>query len=63
VVNAGIIYKKYDVEDLREKIQYVMRSPEVVRMYGEKAKERIKANYSWDAVTDKYESLFLKMTG
>ena len=62
VGNAAIIYKKNHVEDLREKIQYVIGSPEVIRMYGEKAKERIKANYSWDAVTDKYENLFLKMT-
>lgn len=62
VGNAGIIYKKNDIEDLREKIEYVIRNPEVIRMYGEKARKRIKANYSWDTVTDKYESLFLKMT-
>lgn len=61
VGNAGIIYKKNDVEDLREKLEYVIRNPQVIRIYGEKAKERIKANYSWDAVTDKYESLFLEM--
>lgn len=61
VGDAGIIYKKNDVEDLREKIEYVIRNPQVIKMYGEKAKERIKANYSWDTVTDKYEDLFLKM--
>jgi len=61
VRNAGIIYKKNDIEDLRERIEYVIRNPEIVRMYGEKAKERIKANYSWKAVTNKYESLFLKL--
>ena len=61
VGNAGIIYKKNDVENLREKIEHVIRNPKVIRIYGEKAKERIKANYSWDMVTDKYESLFLKM--
>ena len=62
VGNAAIIYKKNDVEDLREKIQYVMRNPKIIRMYGEKAKKGIKANYSWDTVTDKYENLFLEMT-
>ena len=61
VGKAGIIYKKNDIEDLREKIEYVIRNPEVIRMYGEKARKRIKANYSWDAVADKYEDLFLKM--
>ena len=62
VGNAGIIYKKNDVEDLREKIEYVIRNPKSIRMYGEKARKSIKANYSWDAVTDKYENLFLEMT-
>jgi len=62
VINdAGIIYKKNNVKDLKEKIEYVIKNPEVIRMYGEKAKERVKANYSWDAVTEKYESLFFKM--
>ena len=61
VGDAGIIYKKNDVEDLREKIEYVIKNPEVIRIYGEKAEEKIKANYSWDAVTDEYEDLFLKM--
>jgi len=62
VINdAGIIYKKNDVEDLKEKIEYVIRNPQVIKMYGEKAKERIKSNYSWDTVTDKYENLFLEM--
>ena len=61
VGDAGIIYKKNDVEDLKENIEYIIKNPEVIRIYGEKAKERIKANYSWDMVTDKYESLFLEM--
>lgn len=61
VGDTGIIYKKNDVEDLREKIEYVIKNPEVIRIYGEKAKERVKANYSWDTVTDKYENLFLEM--
>ena len=61
VGKAGIIYKKNNGEDLREKIQYVIRNPEVIRIYGEKARERIKANYSWHAVTDKYVCLFLKL--
>lgn len=59
--DAGIIYKKNDIEDLKEKIEYVIKNPEVIRIYGEKARERVKANYSWDAVTDKYENLFLEM--
>ena len=61
VENAGIIYKKNDIEDLKEKIEYVIKNPEIIKMYGKQARKRIKANYSWDTVTDKYESLFLEM--
>ena len=30
---------------------------------GSKAMERVRARYSWDAVTDEYERLFRTMTG
>lgn len=59
--DAGIIYKKNDVIDLREKIEYVIRNPGIIKVYGEKARERVRANYSWDAVTDEYEGVFLKL--
>ena len=61
VGDAGIIYKKNDVEDLKENVEYAIEYPEVIRINGEKARERIEANYSWDTVTDKYENLFLEM--
>jgi glycosyltransferase involved in cell wall biosynthesis len=62
VINdAGMIYRKNNIKDLKEKIEYVVKNPKVVSMYGEKAKERVKTNYSWDAVAEKYESVFLKL--
>jgi glycosyltransferase involved in cell wall biosynthesis len=61
VGDAGLIYKKNDVDDLGKKIQYVIDNLNVVKTYGERAQERVKQNYSWDDVTDKYESLFLEI--
>jgi len=58
VGDAGIIYRKNDVDDLKEKIQYVISNANVIKVYKEKALERIKQNYSWDTVTDRYEKLF-----
>jgi len=58
---AGMIYKKNDIEDLRKKLEYIIENPEIIPICGEKAMQRVKANYSWDAVTEKYESLFLKL--
>lgn len=61
LADSGLIYKKNDIQDLKEKMEYVLNNPEKIKEYGQKAKERVKNNYTWDAVTDKYEKLFNKM--
>lgn len=58
VENAGLIYKKNDLGDLTDKLQYIIDNPNIVKSYAEKARERIEQNYSWDKITDKYEKLF-----
>jgi len=63
VGEAGIIYKKNDIKDLREKIQYVIDNPDIIQYYGEKAQKRVEKNFSWDIVIDKYEFLFLRVLG
>lgn len=59
VGDAGVIYKKNDVNDLRKKLQYVIDHSNVLSIYSAKAQDRIKQNYSWDVVADKYEDLFM----
>ncbi len=61
--DAGLIYKKNDIADLREKIQYLIDNCDVIKDYRKKAQERIRKNYSWDVVTGKYKKLFLKLVG
>lgn len=56
--NAGLIYKKNDVNNLKEKLQYVIDNSDDIKNYKEKAQERVKQNYSLESVTDKYEELF-----
>jgi len=58
---TGLIYKKNDIKDLREKLQYVLNHPDIIQYYGEKAQRRVKQYYSWEAITDKYENLFLQL--
>lgn len=61
VSDAGIIYKKNDIEDLERKLQHVIDYPNIIKDYGKRAQERVKQNYSWESVTEKYENLFLQI--
>lgn len=58
VGDTGLIYKKNDVNDLKEKMQYVISNPNIIQSYRQRAQERVKENYSWEVITDKYEQLF-----
>jgi glycosyltransferase involved in cell wall biosynthesis len=61
--DAGFFFSTRNNGDLVEKIQYLIDHPEKVKKAGQKAKERIEKNYTWDGITDAYESLFRKCAG
>jgi glycosyltransferase involved in cell wall biosynthesis len=57
VGSAALLYEK-SVEDLREKIQFIVDHPEAAKEYRKKAVEKIKECYTWDKITDGYERMF-----
>jgi len=61
--DAGLYFKTSDEDDLRAKMQYLVDHPNVVEAFRAKAVNRIEEAYTWDRITDSYESLFLKMNG
>ena len=55
VGDAGVAFQE---DELAEKLQWAVRLPESERAeWGKRAQERIEKFYSWDAVTDQYETL------
>lgn len=60
--DSGIIYRKNDPSDLRDKLEYLVKNPDIIESYRKKAQERIQKNYTWDIVVDKYENLFKILT-
>lgn len=58
VGEGGIIYKKNDVDDLREKLSWLLQHPEAREDFSQKARQRVAQFYTWDQVTDQYERLF-----
>jgi glycosyltransferase involved in cell wall biosynthesis len=57
ISDAGVLYKK-SVENLREKMQYLIDNPDMVKKYRRKAQERIAAEYTWEKIINQYEELF-----
>jgi hypothetical protein len=41
---------------------WALCNPNALEPYKDNAKRRIKEYYSWDLMTDKYESLFVELT-
>ena len=55
---GGIVYKKNDVNDLREKLSWILKHPEARESYRQKSRQRVSQFYTWDRVTDQYDRLF-----
>jgi glycosyltransferase involved in cell wall biosynthesis len=60
VDQAAILYR--DENGLADKMQTVAEDHDIVTDYQHRAQARIEANYSWDTITDQYESLFTQLT-
>ena len=55
---AGMTFRNRDVEDLREKMQYLAEHPEKVEEYGRAAVAHVQSEYDWEQITDEYEHIF-----
>ncbi|GMU92297.1 MAG: glycosyl transferase [Candidatus Hydrogenedentota bacterium] len=58
VAHAGISFRSRDVDDLREKLQWLADHPGEVKRLGQIAVERARKEYDWDRITDDYERIF-----
>lgn len=63
VADAGVVFEKNNFDELSEHISRLWSDSSQLSLFGEKAKARVLAAYSWDAVVATYEELFLKLTG
>ena len=57
----GYSFKNMDVNDLTEKMDLLLKKPELVESVKEKAKEHVLNNYSWDSIADKFERLYKEL--
>lgn len=61
VGDAGRYFGYRDDEDLAQQLRALLTDPGEVERLRRKAEERVRARYSWDAVTDGYEAYFTEL--
>lgn len=63
VAEAGVKFRNKDVDDLRDKMQWLVEHPEAVEAYRTRAVARVREEYAWERVVDRYEALFEDLAG
>lgn len=58
VKDEATIFKKSDVDDLVEKLNYVLKNSEKIKNLAIKAQKRVIKDFSWEKVTDEHLKLF-----
>lgn len=60
---AGHFFLNRDVDDLAAKLAYLLNRPDERKMYGRLARERVKAEYSWESIARKTLSVYEEAKG
>lgn len=60
VDHAGFLFVRGDVDSLHQNLSNLLSRSDLVDAEGEKARNFVEKNYSWDHVADRHEKIFLK---
>lgn len=61
--HSGFSFETKNIEDLLEKIVYLLNSPEIMKRRGERGKEFIRKNFNWDDVVAQTEKVYRDLYG
>jgi glycosyltransferase involved in cell wall biosynthesis len=59
--DAGFTFKTNDIDDLQNKIEYLIGNEDLVKQYSAKALERAKKYYTWEKVTQELEKIYTRL--
>lgn len=60
VGDAGFLFKQGDVDDLSQKLNFLIENPTIVEQTGLKAVNRIKTTYNWDLIASQIAKIYAK---
>ncbi|MBK7366735.1 MAG: glycosyltransferase family 4 protein [Candidatus Eisenbacteria bacterium] len=58
---CAVSFRSKDVGDLKEKLEHLIRNPDVVHSFGDRARQHILQHYSWDKVAESTAELYRSM--
>ncbi|WP_235297420.1 glycosyltransferase family 4 protein [Portibacter marinus] len=57
VGETGVLTTPYDVDQLKNALEQLIENDDRRHKLGEKARQKVNDNYTWDVITDQYEAL------
>ncbi len=57
--DAGFSFRHGDVEDLKEKLQFLLENPSEVDKFQKKAIDRVRKYYDWNTSQNEMEKIYL----
>jgi glycosyltransferase involved in cell wall biosynthesis len=55
---AGLTFQSKNVQALESQLYYAFSNPDLVEMYGARARARVQSKFNWENVTDQFEHLY-----
>lgn len=56
--DTGYVFENKNVSDLKNKLEIMLAEPEQVKVYGQKALERVKTDYNWNDISDQVLAVY-----
>jgi glycosyltransferase involved in cell wall biosynthesis len=60
---AGFSFRRGDVEDLADRLRFLIANPAVREAAGQSAKRRVREHYQWPAIATEIERVYFEMMG
>jgi glycosyltransferase involved in cell wall biosynthesis len=63
IKDYGFSFKVRDVDNLKNKLEYLIKNPKITKSKGKKCKELVKQNYQWNVIAEKTMKLYEEVIG
>ena len=61
ISDIGWYFRNTEVESLSERLRWMIDHPKILDVIREKSRNRVRDYYSWDKITEDFESLYMQM--